>query len=88
MSGGSLDYLYSRVNDAADLIAYSGEPLRCAFAEHLRKVAKALHDIEWVMSCDYGPGDDADAIRACIAPDAELAAASRQLVEALEAKGS
>ena len=31
----------------------------------LRIVAKAAHDIEWVDSGDYGPGDEVAAIRAC-----------------------
>jgi len=26
-----------------------------AFADHLDKVAKALHDVEWTFSGDYGP---------------------------------
>ena len=73
MSGGSLEYLYSKVGDVADSIG--GSPLRVAFAAHLKLVAKALHDLEWVMSCDYGPGDEDAAIRACIAPNAELDAA-------------
>ena len=31
----------------------------------LRMVAKAAHDIEWVDSSDYRPGDEVAAIRAC-----------------------
>ena len=30
----------------------------------LRLVADAMHDVEWVDSCDYGPGDEVSAIRA------------------------
>lgn len=73
MSGGSLDYIYSRLEDAACQIG--GTPLRNAFAKHLVKVAKALHDIEWVMSCDKSPGDEDEAIRAVIHESAELEAA-------------
>jgi hypothetical protein len=47
-------------------------PERKAFKAHLAKVAKALHDIEWVDSCDMGPGDENAAIRACLQPDAVL----------------
>ena len=37
--------------------------LRTEFAAMLRKVAKAAHDIEWVDSGDYGPGDEIEALR-------------------------
>ena len=63
MSGGSLDYLYSRVDDCADSIeAMCNKPIYRAFARHLRLVSKALHDIEWVHSGDYGDGDKEKAI--------------------------
>jgi len=69
MSGGSMDYLYRHVEDA--FISESEHPeanaLRAAFRAHLELVAKALHDIEWVDSYDYGPGDECEAIRACFA---------------------
>lgn len=66
MSGGSYDYLFRRVDDMADELERSGDIIRQAFAAHLRLVAKAMHDVEWVDSCDYGPGDDHAAIRAVI----------------------
>lgn len=37
---------------------------RAWFVELLRLVSKAAHDIEWVDSSDYGPGDEVEAIRA------------------------
>ena len=46
MSGGSMDYIYSRVEDAACMT------LDPEFAEMLRDAAKVLHDEEWWMSCD------------------------------------
>jgi len=63
MSGGSMDYLYSKLEYAT---FQTDTPLRRAFRKHLDKVAKALHDIEWVDSADYGPGDEEEAIRACL----------------------
>jgi hypothetical protein len=30
----------------------------------LELVSEAMHDVEWVDSCDYGPGDELAAIRA------------------------
>jgi hypothetical protein len=67
MSGGSMNYLYSKVLHCADFPLDT--PEREAFAKHLKLVAQALHDIEWVDSGDYGPGDENAAIRACLRPE-------------------
>ena len=69
MSGGSMDYLYSKVSDAS---FQTNTPLRRAFQKHLLKVANALHDIEWVDSADCSPGDEEKAIRACLSSGDEL----------------
>lgn len=71
MSGGSYNYVFGQIESLADNLRCD-TPLRRAFQKHLRLVAKAAHDIEWVDSCDYGEGDDEDAIRACMPADAEL----------------
>lgn len=72
MSGGELDYPHHRVEDVADLIVEHGtRPIHQAFANHLRKVANALHDLEWVWSGDYNPGDEDAAIHAVITPGDE-----------------
>ena len=63
MSGGSMDYLYSRLEYAEFA---QNTLLRKRFAEHLKLVAKALHDIEWVDSADCVPGDEDESIRACL----------------------
>ena len=64
MSGGSMDYLTYKVDDIAiDLQNKNNTPLQRAFGKHLEKVAKALHDVEWVWSGDYGTGDDEEAIK-------------------------
>lgn len=67
MSGGSMNYLYSKVLHCADFPLDT--PERQEFAKHLKLVAQALHDIEWVDSGDYGPGDENAAIRACLRPE-------------------
>lgn len=72
MSGGSLDYIYSRVEDAAWTVAKSQDQLHLAFAKHLFAVAEALRDTEWVLSGDSGPGDDHKAILRVITPQAVL----------------
>ncbi len=69
MSGGSLDYVYFKVDEAADAIeCRSDKPFHKAFAKHLRKVSKALHDIEWVFSGDYSEGDEKASIETIINP--------------------
>jgi hypothetical protein len=63
MSGGSYNYLFQKVDDAASELEHrSPTPQRRAFAEHLRKVAKALHAVEWVDSSDWSPGDENEPI--------------------------
>jgi len=70
MSGGSLDYIYHKVEDvASQLQNKDNTPLQRAFAEHLFKVAKALHDVEWVLSGDYGNGADEKSIKAVLGED-------------------
>lgn len=87
MSGGSLNYAYSQVeNIAYDLLSRSETNLHRSLAAHLMKCAKALHDVEWVLSCDYGPGDEVDAIRAVISRSDEVEQAketARQLIAEL-----
>lgn len=65
MSGGSYDYAYLKVDEFAnDLRKIQTDPRRAAFAQLLRLVASAMRDIEWVDSCDNGPGDEHEAIDA------------------------
>ena len=70
MSGGSMNYIYSKLEYEATF--REDTPERKAFAKHLKLVAKALHDIEWVDSSDYGPGDENAAIMACLSDAAVL----------------
>jgi hypothetical protein len=76
VSGGSYDYAFRTVQDVASQIRsrHPDSPMHLAFAAHLELVAKAMHDVEWVDSCDYGRGDDVEAIRAVISPAAEVTA--------------
>lgn len=71
MSGGSLDYACYKMDSIIEQIEREGTyygmtVLHKAFVAHLKKVSKALHDLEWVYSADYGPGDEEEAIKACI----------------------
>lgn len=59
MSGGSYDYLCYKIEDAAEsLHRTESDSRRSSFQKLLRLISKAMHDIEWVDSCDYGNGDD------------------------------
>ena len=69
MSGGSMDYLYARVNDAS---FYLNTPERRAFKKHLELVSKALKAIEWVDSSDSSEGSEVADIMAVITPQAVL----------------
>ena len=83
MSGGSMNYLYSKLEYDATFSTHT--PERLAFKAHLAKVAKALHDIEWVDSGDIGPGDENAAIRACLQSDAVLWALVEQAKDVMAA---
>jgi hypothetical protein len=54
MSGGSLEYVYAKLENAIDEIQERARTdLEFAFVSHLGKVSKALHDLEWFYSGDY-----------------------------------
>ena len=78
-----MNYLYSKLE--CDAIFSTHTPERAAFRKHIAKVAKALHDIEWVDSCDKSPGDENDAIRACLQADAVLWALVEQAKDVMAA---
>lgn len=71
MSGGSLDYVYYKVEEAASEVSRRAEtPLQKAFAKHLESVAKALHDLEWMWSGDTSEGSEVKAIKECLGKQA------------------
>ena len=85
MSGGSLEYAYSKLSYIADDVErLATTPLQKAFVKHLRDVSKALHDLEWVFSGDYGDGDEVESLRKVINKEMELKAATEQAEFALK----
>lgn len=66
MSGGRYSYAYARVEEMAGSLEGGADPLRRAFAAHLKRVAKAMHDVEWVDSGDYGAGAEREAVLAVV----------------------
>lgn len=83
MSGGSWDYLYSRIEDGALRLLSDRNLLRRTFGAHLQKIAKALHDVEWNDSGD-GASTEEESIRACLDVGAVLREATRSAERALE----
>ncbi len=85
MSGGSLDYVCYKLDDAIEVIERRATTvLQIAFAKHLKDVAKALHDLEWVYSGDYSDGDDVEALRKVVNKEMELEAATNNASIALK----
>jgi hypothetical protein len=65
LSGGKLDYVFQKVEDAAyEIRKRSERPLHKQFAEFLDKVAIALRDVEWLYSGDSTAGSEDEAILA------------------------
>jgi hypothetical protein len=63
MSGGSMDFLYSRILNAEFEL---NTPERIAFKQHLNLVAEACKAIEWVDSGDNSEGSENEFISACL----------------------
>jgi len=84
MSGSSLDYVCYKLEEATGTIRMSELPIYQAFADHLDKVAKALHDVEWVISGDNGEGTEYKAIRSVITKSDELESAIKKADAALK----
>lgn len=61
MSGGSYDYICFKIEEI-ELRNVDKDPRRASFQKLLKLVGKAMHAIEWVDSCDWGPGDEYKAI--------------------------
>ena len=85
MNGGMLNYGYAHIENLAEEIQrQSRVPVHRAFARHLLKVSKAAHDLEWVLSGDYSPGSESEAIRACMDWKKETRAVIRENIEKLK----
>lgn len=87
MSGGSMDYFFARVTDAAETFKLDSME-RIALRDHLLLLARALRAVEWN---DSGDGDDKESalIRECLAPRQVLAATigeARRVLAELQAE--
>lgn len=87
MSGGSWDYVYQKVAETSERLMLSKCHHRRALGSTLNSYVKALHDIEWVDSGDYGPGDELSSIREAIGKEkilSELIKDAKYLIKKLE----
>lgn len=69
MSGGSWDYLCYRIVDLTDDLRSENFDDAKNIFEELYSLSKAMHDIEWVDSCDYSSGDELAAIKDFLGKD-------------------
>lgn len=87
MSGGSWGYAYTKFEDVARRLLESKCPKRQALGELIGICSKAMHDIEWVDSSDFGEGDEIEAIKKVLSfngRQAECLAIYRMLDAAIE----
>ena len=63
MSGGSMNYLYRRIEDVEFKLT---TPQRITFKQHLNLVAEACKAVEWVDSGDNSEGSENEFITKCI----------------------
>lgn len=64
MSGGSWDYVCFKIEDAADRLGEDRSAMRRGLGQHMKLIAHAMHEIEWVDSNDKSWPSDRDAIKA------------------------
>ena len=58
MSGGSWNYLYMQLEEAAQRLKADPDLLRQALGLHMDWVANAMHAVEWNDSGDGAPDED------------------------------
>jgi len=82
MSGGSWDYFCYKMQDAGERLLREKDPYRRALGEKMLLFADAMHDIEWVDSGDWGPGDEIPAIKKALGEGAPSLAFNKLLGDA------
>ena len=94
MSGGSWDYFCFKADDVAGRLCEEKSPLRRALGQHMKLIAYAMHEIEWVDSGDKSSPDDNVAIKAVFedlsgAKEIEvLLKDAREIIKAMKALGA
>src|SRR5687767_12504646 len=62
MSGGSWNYVFRTFEEVGERLLLCNQLSRRTLGSLVLRIAKALHDIEWVDSDDFGPGQEEKAI--------------------------
>lgn len=86
MSGGSWNYISEPMGEAAEKLLRSNgseAELRRAAGRLMKKLAEAMHEIEWVDSCDNSPGDEREALLAVFSEPGKHVEA-RELLEQID----
>ena len=58
MSGGSYDYIYSRLSDVCEGAMYDAE-----MNDLIKDICEVLHDLEWWQSCDIEEEDYRETVK-------------------------
>lgn len=88
MSGGSYDYIGSKMGEAGQNLIGQPDPRRRAIGLLMKKLGKVMHDIEWVDSADRSAGSEHAAIDALLAELAPRQAITEAVTMAEQAKKS
>ncbi len=84
MSGGHFNYAYRDMEDIAMKLCNEPNPMYKAFGRHLHLVAKALHDVEWALSGDYGNEQENEAIEKVLKNTVNNIILSEMIIQAKE----
>jgi len=78
VSGGSWDYVSEKFDEVGDRLIHEDDARRAALGRLVKRIALALHAIEWN---DSGDGHDGEAglIMDCVIPDEVAGCATKRL---------
>ena len=82
MSGGSWDYLYVRMQDAAVDLILENDPLRKAFGKKMKLFAVAMRDIERADSGDTAESREHESIKKALGKSANKLVMAELIEEA------
>jgi hypothetical protein len=83
MSGGALGYASGHIESTIyEMGRHELTPKMRVFRKFLVKVAKAVHDVEWELSDNYGPGGSDKAVDAVLPDGFSLKCAIEEAEEA------
>lgn len=73
MSGGSLDYIYYKIEESGvEIINRAESPIQKVFGKHLILVAQATKALEWYYSGDSGIKEAEESIREVLGKESTI----------------